>query len=352
MAECPQKPFWDARRALRPAEAMLVRANSREEWGRGIHVNEEWSDSRVPKWHRRLFIWAAFMVYVLVLSGGIVCITDSSHGCPDWPTCHQRWFPPNQADSIIEYSHRILTPLTLPFLLAAAVVAWRRYRSERWIFVPTIGAIGCLAVVVFFGALVILTGLPRGWAAVDLATALMALAMMVTAASGMSARFRSPHRDLRPSVRRGFAGLALATTATVYAVLVSGVLVSRPGALMRCLNWPGVVGLGRPEDLYGWLYLARFALGILAGGLIVILVVRAWKSERSNPRLVRDTTIAGVLLAVATVIGILMPTPDNGIVMPALSMAAAAALWAVLVAVVMRSGRENSGRYPVREETR
>ena len=290
-----------------------------------------------------LFAWAALMVYVLVLSGGIVCITDASHGCPDWPTCHERWFPPNQVDSIIEYSHRLLTPLTLPFLIAAAVVAWRRYRSERWIFIPTMGAIVCLVVVVFFGALVILKGLPRGWAAADLGTALMALAMMVTASSGVSARFRSPEKDPRPSVTTGVAGLALTTSATVYVVLVSGVLVSRPGALMRCLNWPGPVGLGMPEDLFGWLYLLRFSLGVLASVLIVALVAQVWRTHRQDPLLVRDASIAGTLLAFATVVGVFMPTPDNGIIMPALSMAAAAALWAVLVAVILRCGRQVSG---------
>lgn len=302
-------------------------------------MRDESVNSEVPRWHRTLFAWAAVMVYILVLSGGVVCITDSSHGCPDWPTCHERWFPPNQVNSIIEYSHRLLTPLTLPFLIAAAVVAWRRYRSDRWIFIPTIGAIVCLAVVVFFGALVILTGLPRGWAAVDLGTALMALALMVTASSGMSARYRSPNGDLRPSMKNGIVRLAVVTTATVYAVLVSGVLVSRPGALMRCLNWPGVTDLVRPADLFDWLYLLRFAFGALASALIVILIVQAWRTQRRHPLLVRDTTIAGGLLLIATAIGVLMPTPDNGILMPAMSMAAAAALWAVLVLVVIRSGR-------------
>ena len=281
------------------------------------------------------------MVYVLVLSGGIVCITDSSHGCPDWPTCHERWFPPNQVNSIIEYSHRLLTPLTLPFLIGAAAVAWRRYRSEPWIFIPTIGAIICLAVVVFFGALVILTGLPRGWAAADLGTALMALAMMVTAASGISARLRSPRMVLRPSLESGIARLAVTTAAMVYAVLVSGVLVSRPGALMRCLNWPGVVGLDRPEDLFGWLYLLRYGLGVMASVLIAVLVVSIWRTQRHRPLLVRDSTIAVALLVLATIVGVIMPTPDNGILMPAVSMAAAAALWAVLVAVVLRCGRCN-----------
>jgi hypothetical protein len=53
--------------------------------------------------------------------------------------------------------------------------------------------------------------------------------------------------------------------------------------------------------------------------------------------------MAGILLVIATIVGALMPTPDNGVLMPALSMAAAAALWAVLVAVVMRCGRDISG---------
>jgi len=319
----------------------MVHPNYRYSKGRSS-MNDDSLDFEVPKWHRTLFTWAAFMVYVLVFSGGIVCITDSSHGCPDWPICHGRWFPPNQVNSIIEYSHRLLTPVTLPFLIAAAVVAGRRYRSKRWIFIPTIGAIVCLAVVVVFGALVILTGLPRGWAAADLGTALIALALMVTASTGVSARFRSPDRELRPSLTSGMARLAMATAATVYAVLVSGVLVSRPSALMRCLNWPGVVGLGRPEDLFGWLYLLRFAIGVLATALIVILVAQAWRTQRHRPLLVRDATIAGVLLALATAVGVLTPTPDNGIIMPALSMASAAALWAILVAIVMRASRGGS----------
>ncbi|MEX1311652.1 MAG: COX15/CtaA family protein, partial [Candidatus Sulfomarinibacteraceae bacterium] len=248
----------------------------------------------------------------------------------------------NQTDSIIEYTHRALTPVTLPFLIAAAVVAWRRYRADRWIFVPTIGAIFCLGAVVVFGALVILTGLPRGWAAADLGTALMALALMVTAASSMSARSRSPEAELRPSLTSGFTKLAAAAAATVYAVLVGGVLVSRPGALMRCLNWPGIVGIGRPEDVFGWLYLARFALGVLAGALIVALVVQAWRTQRHRPAVVRSTAAVGALLLIGTVIGALMPTPDNGILMPALSMATAAALWAVLIVLVMRAGRQAS----------
>ena len=46
-----------------------------------------------------------------------------------------------QINSIIEYLHRICTPLALPFILAAAVIAWKYYRSEKWIFIPAIATI-------------------------------------------------------------------------------------------------------------------------------------------------------------------------------------------------------------------
>jgi heme A synthase len=167
----------------------------------------------------------------------------------------------------------------------------------------------------------------------------MALALAVVAASGVAARHRSQGGSLSPSMTGHFPRLAIAATATVYVILVGGVLVSRPGALMRCLNWPGIVGLGQPDDLFGWLYLLRFGLGVLASAMIAALVIQAWKTQRERPKLVRDATLAGVLVVVAVAVGALVPTPDAGVFMPALSMALAAALWAVLVAVVMRAGR-------------
>ena len=279
------------------------------------------------------------MVYVLVLSGGIVCITDASHGCPDWPECHGRWFPPKQTDSIIEYSHRVLTPLTLPVLLTAAFVAWRRYRREPWVVWPTTGTIVCLLAVVVFGALVILTGLPRGWAAADLGTALMALALMVAAASAVRARSRSSGVRLRPRLSSSTSRLAAVTTAVVFAVLVGGVLVARPGALMRCLNWPGVIDLGVPEDLFDQLYWARFGLGLVASGLITALLIVTWKNRQLRRGPYRKATAAFLLMVAGTIIGWLMPTPDRGVLMPAASMATAAALWAVLVAMTIEIGR-------------
>ncbi len=92
-------------------------------------------------------------------------------------------------------------------------------------------------------------------------------------------------------------------------------------------------------DRLAWVERRLPVIGVLASALIAALVVHVWRTQRHRPLLVRDATIAGVLLAFATAVGVLMPSPDNGIIMPALSMAAAAALWVVLVAVAMRASR-------------
>ncbi len=236
-----------------------------------------------------------------------------------------------QMNSIIEYLHRLCTPLALPFVVAAAVIAWRQYRSERWIFYPTVVTILGLLSVVVLGAFGILTGLTRFWATVDVALALLSLGAIVTSATVVGAKRRLP------SFRSAFSKLAVVTAISVFLVLVSGVLVSRPGDLMRCLNWPSIVGIWNPEDIFGWLYIVRFVFGIVSSALIVALVVSAWRNQRAHTSVVRNSILAGLLLGAGTIVGVLMPLPDRGVFMPIASMAASAALWAVLVAVTIQS---------------
>jgi len=298
------------------------------------------SASDVRKWHPTFFSIAAVMTYVLVFSGGVVCLTDSSRGCPDWPSCNGGLTPPMQMNSIIEYVHRLGAAVTLPFLIVAAVIGWRQYRSVRWVIRPLLAAIVSLLAVAFFGAMVILYGLPRGWAAVDLGLALLTLALMVTAAVVVSARTSSLEPRDRLSFASPFARLAVATAVSVYAVLVSCVLVARPGSVTRCLNWPGFAGLSIPKDVFGWLQLTRLGLAYLASLLIAALVVQAWRTQRRRTAIVRNATAVGGLLLVSTIVGAMGSLPAQNVALPLASMLSAGALWAFLAAVLVRAGLE------------
>jgi cytochrome c oxidase assembly protein subunit 15 len=108
---------------------------------------------RITRWHFALLVTATVLTYLLITLGGIVCITGSARGCPDWPGCYGRIVPPPQVGAIIEFLHRFVAALTTPFILAVAIVGWWKARRVRWVSWPPVIAIPFVLAVIVFGAL-------------------------------------------------------------------------------------------------------------------------------------------------------------------------------------------------------
>jgi cytochrome c oxidase assembly protein subunit 15 len=268
--------------------------------------------------------------------GAIVCATESGAGCPDWPGCYGRIVPPPQAKAIIEYTHRFIAALTSPLIIAAAWVSWRRARSIRWVSWPVAIAIVPLLAVIVFGAFAVLTGLPPMLAALDLGSALTVLALVLTATVVAFARCADPDLPDRLSAGSASARLALFTVAAVFTVHVSGVLVAGKGSLTRCLGWPMWRLL--PDDLPGWPQVVRLCLSVVAALLIVAVVLQAWRAKHPQGAQRLVATAAGAAFLVEMAVSVLMLAGGTSPVLLVIHVAAATALWALLVLLAVLAG--------------
>jgi heme a synthase len=287
----------------------------------------------IANWHRKLLAAAAIFLVLLIGMGGVLCVTQSIRSCPDWPGCFGRVIPPLETSPILEYTHRVLAGISALLVLGAAIAGLVRTRRLPWIWFPPLAAGVLLVEVSYFGAMVVLHGITPGWAAVDLGSALLVVALMVTAA--VIAHARKFHLMLpdRLSFREPLARLVLAAVILVYGVFVSGVLVAGKNSITACLGWPvyslhlyqlDTLGIGNS------LRLIFSGIGIL---LIATLLVMIWRSRRERPAVFRRArwVLAAFLLEALVQVLLLI----FGFMVPLLVVytVTAAAFWGLLVAL-------------------
>ncbi len=288
--------------------------------------------------HRYLLLAGTIMTYLLVTMGGVVCATESGLACPDWPGCYGQIVPPLRIDSIIEYTHRFVALLTAPLILSAAIIGWRKFRSMRLLSIPPVLAMIFAIAVAIFGAFAVLTGLAPGVAAVDLGSALIVLLLMTTATVVAFSWHANPDLRERLSFKSSFAKLSLGTLITTFVVLDSAVLVAASGSLTRCLGWPLYRVALAPVDTRSFFEMVRSLLGGATILLIAVVVVQAWRTQRSQPEIPRLATLMGFLFLIETSIGAIMSVQGYSEPFLIIYVALAAAVWGLLVALTVVTG--------------
>ena len=116
-----------------------------------------------------------------VTLGGVVRVTGSGLGCPDWPLCHGQLIPPFEFATLVEYTHRLSASALGVLVLATLVLAWVFLRNNRWALWPS--AIGMVLVIVAaaLGGATVLTELSWWVRLIHLAVAEGVVAAMVVA---------------------------------------------------------------------------------------------------------------------------------------------------------------------------
>ncbi len=269
------------------------------------------------------------MTFVLIAAGGIVRVTGSGLGCPDWPLCYGRLIPPLEATAIIEYTHRLAASITSPLILGVAAMAWLWYREARWIrYLATLSVL-FLVVQIALGAVTVLTETPPTIVALHLGNALVILSLQVAVA--VFAFRLNAGRPVRLSLTDPLARAAAATAATTLVLLMSGALVTSSGATGSCAGWPLCDGQVWPPTLLSQVHMLHRVVAAVTGLLVVALGLTAWRYRASRPVAFIAAATTAVLIAVQIGLGALnvlwgFPPLVNG-----LHVATASAVWAALV---------------------
>ncbi len=240
---------------------------------------------------RRVAVLAAVFAYLQIALGGVVRVSGSGLGCPDWPLCHGRPYPPADAHAIIEYSHRTVGTLTGILIIATVVGAWLVFRTRRpvvtWLATSSLVAIAAEG---GLGGVVVANELQPWLVAVHLGLAMIILGCLI--ATAVLAMPETP--GVASSSAKRLGPFAAAGT---YVLLLSGSSVVASDADTQCHSWP-LCGGGLTPDFSGinaFTMLHR-SLALVIGVLIVYFL---WMVIRDCARWARIFAFGTIVVLVA-----------------------------------------------------
>ena len=317
-------------------------------------------------WFKRFSLSSALLVFVVVVFGAYVRLTDAGLGCPDWPGCYGTLTVPKLDDSAVQVAfpdaeidigkawremiHRYLAGILGLLILAMAIMAWRNRRDPNQ---PTLLPYGLLVLVIFQSLLgmwtvtmlvkpvIVTLHLLMGMATLAL---LWLLYFRVARAGKQSMQLQTPKTSLK--------GWALGALIVLYIQIALGGWVSTNYAALHCPDFPTCQTHWWPEtDFRGAFTLVR-ELGVnyeggrltnaegvtvhlthRLGAIVVLLyfVLLLYQGLRHASPAYRNTLILlGVLLTVQILIGI-----GNVIYLLPLSLAVAHNAGAALLLIVV-----------------
>ena len=289
---------------------------------------------------RTLLLTTSIVVFLLIVLGGIVRVTESGGACPDWPTCFGHFTPPIGGSALLDYLHRLATLLAGGLLAASVLVAWRTKLETVWIRGPLLVSLSMMGVQVGLGAALSLQLLPVGRglnSGLHLALSLLILACILIATVVAFYGDRANDLNLSLQYRSSFSHWSLATLGAMFFLLVSGVIIANSKSATACSGWPLCDSNLLSLTPAGWLNLGHRLMVLGTGVLVVSLVLRAWRSQRTQTPILVSTTAMAVLFFSQALLGAKMVAGYPAYLL-GLHEATAVAAWAAITVQIVTVG--------------
>lgn len=266
---------------------------------------------------------SAAVVYILIIYGSHVRVTDSGMGCPDWPLCRGSIGPFQGFHAFMEQTHRYLAGIVSVLVILTWYLA-SRLRTRLAAIKPAIFTVAIVVVQVFLGAITVFDSNGAPTVAAHLLAGLALLGgSTVTAVATLV--------EKRESTAPRLGSLAWSAIGSTGLLYLSGSLVVNAEAEKACASFPFCPS-SQPLHLV-LLHLLHRTVALFAVIALVAFAMHAWRDWAKIPGArTLATTIIGLLVATAT-LGIFSALRKAPADLQDLHLAGAAAVLAVSVAL-------------------
>ena len=285
------------------------------------------SKSTSPIWKDKLLITllviAVIGVILQITLGGVVRVTGSGDGCPDWPTCFGQVFPPLDQPTIdrlydgprtttprphnviLEYSHRSVGTLLGLAIIAAVIRVWVKHRSSRVVAWLATAELILIFIVGMLGGAVVLNDLDPAIRTLHLflaeIVALLGILALVAATYGREKTLMGSTPWIWGRVsdehRSALQLSALAAVFTLIALLSGSYAVWREAGAI-CASWPLCGGDFIPQSTFAWIHMSHRVLSFVSILLVLYAGHKVWRLPNISGAL-RFAAIASAVIIFA-----------------------------------------------------
>lgn len=288
-----------------------------------------------PRAYSHVAMATLVALWLIVLTGAAVRLTDSGLGCPDWPKCYGNPTPPLQINAVIEYGNRIFSGLVGVATVAAFLLAFRRRPFRRDLLgIAALLPLGVVAQAVL-GGLTVEHDLPPGYVmdhyCLSMLILIAAVALAWRARHEVGDRERSNDRLAVWSVRAlaPIAALAIfAGTAATAAGPHSGGAV---GDEVHRLTFKGA-------DTLVWVVHRHGTIAALLGVATLVVFFVLWK-RGGHSRALEAVGVTAVLIAAQGLVGSVQYELKLPADMVWIHVALSALTWITVLWAVAAAGR-------------
>ena len=286
---------------------------------------------RIQSIFRIVVVAAILSAFFQVTLGGVVRVTDSGLGCPDWPLCHGEVIPPFDTATLIEYSHRLSGSVLGLLVIATTTIAWMRFRANRLVWYMSVSALVLVIVAGILGGVTVLTELAWQYRLLHLAIAEILIACLAVAAIAGWNPYSSTPTAANSEQADSLKPLIIASIVGAFVLILSGSYMVGEGYGTSCATWPLCRGSILPE---GWAYIVHMGhryIAAIVGMIIVWTAWRAWASAPVNSPLRTASVLLASAFVVQIVVGAFVIWSRFAADLKATHLSLATLVWVVLV---------------------